>query len=60
MTESINEYLDLLKEELAGNDRATIQDALSDAEEHLRTALDDALETRTDISEADAIPTIVE
>ena len=60
MTESINEYLNLLKEELAGNDRATIQDALSDAEEHLRTALDDMLETGTDISEADAMPAIIE
>ena len=60
MTESINEYLNLLKEELAGNDRATIQDALSDAEEHLRTALDDMLETGTDISEVDAMPAIIE
>ncbi len=29
----------MLKEELTGSDRATIQDALSDAEEYLRTAL---------------------
>ena len=60
MTESINAYLNLLKEELEGNDRATIQDALSDAEEHLRTALGDVLETEPDISEADAMPSIIE
>ena len=39
MTKSIDEYLDQLKEEMKGGDSATIQDALSDAEEHLRAAL---------------------
>ncbi|MCP4609565.1 MAG: hypothetical protein GY845_12715, partial [Planctomycetes bacterium] len=58
--ESVNKYLNLLKEELVESDRATIQDALSDAEEHLRTALNDMLETETDISEAEAMPTIIE
>ena len=38
MINTIEEYLSQLKEELAGNDRATIQDALSDAEEYLRNA----------------------
>ncbi|GAJ23300.1 unnamed protein product, partial [marine sediment metagenome] len=32
-----------LKKELSGCDRATIQDALSDAEEYLRTALSSAM-----------------
>jgi hypothetical protein len=36
-TVSIEEYLDRLKEELAGSDRALIQDALYDAEEYLRS-----------------------
>ena len=36
---SIEEYLDQLKRELRGADRAVVQDALSDAEEYLRTAL---------------------
>ncbi len=58
--ESVNKYLNLLKEELAESDRATIQDALSDAEEHLRTALNDILETETDISETEAMPAIIE
>ncbi len=39
MINSIEQYLTRLKAELAGSDRATIQDALSDAEEYLRTAL---------------------
>ncbi len=42
MITSVEEYLAELKRELAGSDRATIQDALSDAEEYLRTALSNA------------------
>jgi hypothetical protein len=57
---SIDQYLSLLKEELAGSDRATIQDALSDAEEHLSSALDHVRETREDVSEADALLSIVQ
>jgi hypothetical protein len=36
---SIEEYLDQLKKELSGTDRAVTQDALADAEEYLRTAV---------------------
>ena len=39
MIKSIEEYLDQLKTELQGSDAATIQDALSDAEEHLRACM---------------------
>jgi len=39
MINSIEQYLARLKEELSGSDPATIQDALTDAEDHLRTAL---------------------
>jgi uncharacterized membrane protein len=39
MINSIEEYLTELRKELYGSDRATIQDALSDAEEYLRTAM---------------------
>jgi uncharacterized membrane protein len=35
MIKSVDEYLQLLKKELEGCDAALIQDALSDAEEHL-------------------------
>ena len=55
MIKSIEEYLRQLKKELAGCDRATIQDALSDAGEYLRNTL----ETRPDLAEADALPTII-
>jgi uncharacterized membrane protein len=43
MINSIEEYLKELRKEMAGSDRATVQDALSDAEEYLRTALDNAV-----------------
>ncbi|HTY81176.1 MAG TPA: sensor domain-containing protein [Dehalococcoidales bacterium] len=38
MINSIEQYLSELKKELSGSDRATIQDALSDAEEYLRNS----------------------
>jgi len=59
MINSIEQYLSFLKKNLAGYDRATIQDALSDAEEHLRTALNSAT-ADLNISEADALPKIIE
>jgi uncharacterized membrane protein len=57
---NIDQYLDLLKEELAGSDRATIQDALADAEEHLRTAFVHVRETQADVSETEALPSIIQ
>ncbi len=40
MSDMINEYLDSLEKALSGADPATVRDALGDAEEHLRSALD--------------------
>ncbi|MCP4605692.1 MAG: hypothetical protein GY847_35095 [Proteobacteria bacterium] len=60
MTKNIETYLNQLRKELAGSDRATIQDALSDAEEHLRMALESALETQSGVSEVEVLPAIVE
>ncbi|MBN1265628.1 MAG: sensor domain-containing protein [Anaerolineales bacterium] len=40
MSELIENYLTELKHELSGSDAAIIQDALADAEEHLRNALE--------------------
>lgn len=40
MYKTVEDYLDALKKELGGIDSATMQDALADAEEHLRTALE--------------------
>ncbi len=59
MSKNIDAYLEQLKAELSGCDPATVQDALSDAEEHLRTALDSALEEAV-ATEAEALPGIIE
>ncbi len=45
MPKQVDDYIAQLKRALAGADPATIQDALSDAEEHLMTAFDLALKT---------------
>jgi len=59
MIQNIDQYLSLLKKELSGCDRATIQDALSDTEEHLSMALNN---TRSDgnITESDALAQVIE
>jgi uncharacterized membrane protein len=59
MNNGIEKYLSELKKALSGSDRATIQDALSDAEEHLRTALNSATEAHPDIQESEALADIV-
>jgi len=56
--ETIEHYLAQLRKELSGCDRATIQDALSDAEEYLRTALENEMENSS--SEADALTRVIE
>jgi uncharacterized membrane protein len=60
MINSVEQYLSELKKELAGSDHATIQDALSDAEEYLRTALNSAAKADSPVSEAEALAPIVE
>ena len=60
MIRSVDEYLRQLKKELAGSDPAVIQDAVSDAEEHLRIALAQARKANPNISEADAIQPITD
>ncbi|OGO00468.1 MAG: hypothetical protein A2Y90_05430 [Chloroflexi bacterium RBG_13_52_12] len=57
---SIEQYLSELKKELAGSDRATVQDALSDAEEYLRTALEGAVKDNARISETELLAPIIE
>ena len=59
MIQSVQQYLALLKKELSGCDRATIQDALSDTEEHLSMAL---ISTISDgnIPESDALAQVIE
>ncbi len=60
MPDGIGKYLEELKKALTGCDRSTIQDALSDAEEHLRTALDQALRNDPDRTETEVLQMVVE
>ncbi|MBI4720721.1 MAG: sensor domain-containing protein [Chitinivibrionia bacterium] len=60
MNNGIEGYLAQLKKELGGSDAAVVQDALSDAEEHLRSALDQALAQNPGMSRADALANVLE
>jgi len=60
MIKSIEEYLDQLKVALKGGDTATIQDALSDAEEHLRAALSNLKQEQPELSDTDALDQVIE
>src|SRR6185503_6176065 len=60
MIKSVEEYLELLKTELKDSDAATIQDALADAEEHLRAALASLREKRPEMSEDEALTQVIE
>lgn len=60
MFKDVHEYLSRLKRELKGSDPALTQDALADAEEHLRTALDNAKKEAPNISEAEALSAILD
>lgn len=60
MVNSVDEYLALLRKELAGSDAAVIQDALADAEEHLRNALAQATSANPGTPQADALTAIAE
>jgi hypothetical protein len=58
MITSVEQYLAELKKELAGTDRATVQDALADAEEYLRTALGSFTEASPSASPAEAMAAV--
>ncbi len=60
MFKDVDEYLIQLKKQLKHSDPALIQDALSDAEEHLRNALEGAQKENSDISEDKALQSIIE
>jgi hypothetical protein len=59
MINSIEQYLAQLKKELSGSDPAIIQDALTDAEEHLRTALN-GMASGDSTSSGEALASIIE
>ena len=60
MSDSIEQYLGNLKAELAGADRATVQDALSDAEDHLRSAAAQTRREHPELDDAGVVQTVVE
>ena len=60
MIKSVEEYLELLKTELQDSDAATVQDALSDAEEHLRAALTSLREKQPETSEEEALTQVID
>ena len=60
MENSIDGYLRQLKEALKNCDRATVQDALSDAEEYLRNALENLRVNKPGIPEGSAFSSVVE
>ena len=60
MIKSVEEYLDLLKTELKESDTATTQDALADAEDHLRAALTNLREKQPEMSEEEALDQVIE
>ena len=57
---NVDEYLALLKQELQGSDPALIQDALFDAEEHLRTAWEGVLANSPNAIESEVLPQLVD
>ena len=59
MINSIDEYLNQLSYEMRNTDPATRQDALTDAEEHLRTALIEASEKNPDKDEEELLEEII-
>lgn len=60
MSKRIDEYLAELRRALEGADRATIHDALADAEEHLRTALDLTRRDYPETTEQEALEAIMQ
>jgi uncharacterized membrane protein len=60
MSDMIKEYLSSLEKALSGSDPATVRDALGDAEEHIRTALDDASLESPDLPGDELIRGIIE
>ena len=57
--ELIKIYLKDLKRSLKGADKATIADALADAEEHLRTVLENEKTDKDELVESEAIQSII-
>jgi hypothetical protein len=60
MIKLLEDYLNAFREELRGSDRAVVQDALSDAEDHLSAAIETELSQHPEESEEEAAKTAIE
>ncbi len=60
MIESVEQYLDQLRQAMIGADRATVQDAMADAEEHLTSALAASVESDSDKPKSEALAAIID
>lgn len=60
MIQSVEEYLEALKGQLKDSDAATVQDAMADAEEHLRAALANLRQQQPGASEAEALGHVID
>lgn len=60
MNKGIGLYLDEFRKQLKGCDRAIIQDALADAEDHLTSGLESLRKERPELTEQDALREVVE
>ena len=60
MIKTIEEYLTELRSELNGSDAATMQDALADAEDHLRIAIVNLSESEPDLDNAAVLDMAIE
>ena len=60
MYKAIEEYLNSFRDELKGTDRAMIQDALADAEDHLTAAVENQLSDRPAKTVEEAVKAVIE
>ncbi|MEI6290507.1 MAG: sensor domain-containing protein [Chloroflexota bacterium] len=60
MYNTIENYLEALKQEMSGSDAALVQDAQADAREHLSLAMEDAKEKNPEINTVEVLQTIIE
>jgi len=60
MIDSIEKYMHELQKEMRSSDSATRQDAMTDAEDHLRSAVAEELAKNPAMSEAEILPGIIE
>ena len=60
MYDTIEAYLEALKNEMQGSDAALVRDAMADAREHLSLALEASREQSPDMPEAEALKSIID